>query len=332
MGRLPVGVRAFLLMGGSVFLGSWFPLVVALVGASVGPVSFFVWVFLSVTVGTLVYIVVVCPPLFRRRDVWWRACTLLWSRDGLFAVLVPLNAVFFVWATLFVDTAVVTIVVAGYTLLFVKFREMHDRFSVRRRYKRVGITDWMLMFAALVGMGLVALSQAGELSIGGDLWRVPVGVFLSACSMVCASWVAYRYRLGESLYRGLFETGGVERGTRYELGCLLVVRVVANVVGLVFGVLVLFLGSGPVFSGDTVLLVVLGAVWTVDKVAARYANLVTSDLGINALVYLRPVLSLVWLSVFVEVGVSRVDWLIVGAVTVVVVNVLVGFRSAGRVV
>ena len=59
--------------------------------------------------------------------------------------------------------------------------------------------------------------------------------------------------------------------------------------------LLLFLGSGwgTLFSGDAVGIVVVGALNGLGTIAFRYANLETTNLGVNALNYLRPVLSLV---------------------------------------
>ena len=60
----------------------------------------------------------------------------------------------------------------------------------------------------------------------------------------------------------------------------------------------------------------------------RLANLMTSNLGINVVSYLIPVLVLGWLFILGETHVARVDWLLVGVGLVVGCNVLVHFRSS----
>ena len=64
--------------------------------------------------------------------------------------------------------------------------------------------------------------------------------------------------------------------------------------------------------------------------AFRYANLGTTSLGVNAMLYLRPVLSLAWLGVFATVTVYRSDFLWIGATAVIAVNALINFRSEDR--
>ena len=48
------------------------------------------------------------------------------------------------------------------------------------------------------------------------------------------------------------------------------------------------------------------------RILFRKANLIMDNLGINALAYASPVLSLVWLAVMGEIQVARLDLLLVG--------------------
>ena len=83
-------------------------------------------------------------------------------------------------------------------------------------------------------------------------------------------------------------------------------------------------------SGESVGIAVVGAVNWLGAFAFRYANLETSNLGVNALQYIRPVLSLIWLFWFATATIHRTDWLIVGTATVVAANALINFRSEDR--
>ncbi|MDE0139774.1 MAG: hypothetical protein OXM57_03835 [bacterium] len=66
------------------------------------------------------------------------------------------------------------------------------------------------------------------------------------------------------------------------------------------------------------------------NIAFRYANLEATNLGVNAMQYLRPVLSLVWLAAFATITVYRTDFLWVGAAAVIAVSALINFRSEDR--
>lgn len=65
-------------------------------------------------------------------------------------------------------------------------------------------------------------------------------------------------------------------------------------------------------------------------IAWRKSNLITTNLGINALVYLVPVLSLAWLFGLSQVGPISVGYLIVGASVIVVANLLVNLEAGHR--
>ncbi len=62
----------------------------------------------------------------------------------------------------------------------------------------------------------------------------------------------------------------------------------------------------------------------------RVANFMSQTLGVNALAYFVPVLSLVWLWVSGEAGVARWDLLIVGSLMVVLSNGLIGLQGRLR--
>ena len=57
-------------------------------------------------------------------------------------------------------------------------------------------------------------------------------------------------------------------------------------------------------------------------VLARKAVLITPDLAVNALIYASPVVGLLWLGLFTDIVVARLDLLIAGALTVAAANLL----------
>lgn len=68
----------------------------------------------------------------------------------------------------------------------------------------------------------------------------------------------------------------------------------------------------------------------------RHANLITHALGINALGYAEPLFGVLWLALFWEVNISRVDYLVLGTCAIIASNLLInseaeisrGFKSA----
>jgi hypothetical protein len=268
--------------------------------------------------------------LIRHADIWIFVLKRLRTRDGLISLAPPLWILFFVWATFFIDTILVTVLAATSPMLFVMFRQWHDQGRSTRRYKSVMLKDWGMLLIALASISLVTLSQAGGLLIEGSWWRIPAGLLLSACSAMCVSWMAYRFKLGEDLYGSRCRGGQREGiGDKAELACLLVVMVVTSVVGLAIGLLgILAFGEGRAFSPEALSVVVLGLVSGSGGILFRHANLETTNLGVNAIAYLRPVLSMIWLGWFATVEVHRPDWLIIGTIGVIVANALINLRPS----
>ncbi len=259
------------------------------------------------------------------------------TRDGILSIMNNFNSVFFVWATFFIDTALVTVITGGWLILFVVYQKRYDK---RARYSALRLQDWLLMGAAMAGVALVTLSQAGSLNTSGG-WRFIWGLSLAALSTVCASWVSHRFKLGAELYESQLRDGIPEvDGGKIEISCTLAVSIVANVVGILFSLLIGLLyfpgetGSGVYLNGfissAVVSIIAIGGVSGLSAIAFRYANLETKNLGVNAMQYLRPVLSLVWLGLFATVDLYRTDFLWIGATAVIAVNALINFRSEER--
>ena len=72
------------------------------------------------------------------------------------------------------------------------------------------------------------------------------------------------------------------------------------------------------------------AIYTVGSITWRLANLVTDNLGINALGYSTPVIALIWLLLFAQVGVVKTDFLIIGAAAIITANLLINFEAEVR--
>ena len=325
-------------MAVSVFLMSWVPLVVALVGNTAGPFVFQFWLHLVMSIVWLIYLMSVYPSLVWRRKTWAWIVRYLFTRSGIPAILNGFNWALFVWATLFLDTALVTVITSGWLLLFVFYQKRHD---IGRRYRVLLVQDWLLMGTALAGITLVILSQSGGISDDEGGWNLLWGLILSVGTAISLSWISYRFKLGTDLYRfnSKIHPEGLDH-RKAELACILAVSIIANVPGILISLLIgltFFPGetstntdAGGFLSVTVIWIVAVGVASTLGNIAFRYANLEAKNLGVNAMQYLRPILSLVWLGLFATVTVYRTDFLWIGATAVIAVNMLINFRSEDR--
>ncbi len=101
----------------------------------------------------------------------------------------------------------------------------------------------------------------------------------------------------------------------------------AAVVGLVVG-----LGRGETFEFDVLALAFVAGlvVNTTAGIMWRKANMSDDDISFNALGYAIPVLSLVFLFFFEQADITRVDYLILGATSIIVANLLINFEAEIR--
>lgn len=316
-----MNAKAVMSMSGAMFLWSWVPLGVAVSGGSLGPFAFLMWITVAEMVVWFAYLAGF-GRVIGRRKVWGFVVGRLRTRDGVLSVAATFWIIFFVWATYYIDTILVTVLTATSPILFVIFRQLQDKQRSTRRYRSVARWDWALLGIALAGISLVTLSQTGALIIEGSWWRIPVGL-LSTAGALCVSAMAHRFKLGEDLYA----TGPIANPT--ELACLLVVMLVTSGVGLAIACLGhLVFGQQTAFSVEAWGVVAVGLVSGAGGVLFRHANLETVNLGINALQYLRPLLSMAWLGLFATVQVHRPGWLIIGTAAVIAANLLINFRHA----
>ena len=112
---------------------------------------------------------------------------------------------------------------------------------------------------------------------------------------------------------------------------MLVAFLVANTVSAIVNTFA-GMGSGESMDLRTLIIAVVlgGATNWVANVACRKTNLSADNLGINALAYATPILSLVWLFLFSHVAPERLNYLVAGAVGIIIVNLLINFEAEIR--
>lgn len=326
--RPAAGGEAMRWMAAAVFLQSWGPVAVAVTVADVDPLAFQVWYMTALTLVYVGYIGATAPALLQQLSPLRWIVTRIPTAAGLRATVNGTGWAMFAAAARYLDTAVVTVLAGGWLVLFVVTR----RRQARRRYRPLTGGEWVLLLAALAGGGLVTLSQTEAGILTEAAAEVLWGVALAGGAALAWAWLAYRFQLGTELH-GL-TAGGVGRGTlsrpvSSEVACVLAVSAVLNLPGVALAAAAAAVGGGS-WGVSAPVGVVPAAVWAVaggvvgglGSVAFRHANLSTRTLTVNALQYLRPPLSLLWLAVLVGLTVARPTFLWVGAAAVVVSNAL----------
>ena len=256
-----------------------------------------------------------------------------WDLAGMLVVMAVgrLAFAFFGWATQYVETATVSIMHYMWPVIFVLGLSRWDR-SRRMRYRKVTALSWIGLILAFAGMAAVVIGTLGLDGVEdgfGRVWGMVMAI-MSAVLMACT--IAFGYPLGAALASEI--TGKI--GNRFdrhrlEFSCLLFVYCVSAIVAVTPNILVGLGTGGRITVASMGGAVAVGLSFVPGAVLSRKAVLITPDLSVTALVYLSPVLGLVWLGLFTEITVARLDLLVLGAVVVAAANIMLNRPQTGRV-
>ena len=198
------------------------------------------------------------------------------------------------------------------------------------RYRPLTVWTWFLLVLGLVGFGFVTIGQSGGGLLGVDISLSALGGSLLGliAAFSSASLVSFSIKHASMLHRVVKEETGEHID---EVFCtfvsLLAGRIIAGVV-LIFASIHL--------SEDWTIRIlsagfITGAFITaVSNIAFRQANLLTKNLGINALRYTTPLFAVLWLILFADPVFSNVAFLVVGASAIITSNLLINFEAEIR--
>ena len=255
----------------------------------------------------------------------WDLIGLLWlGVVGRFAVA------FFAWATQYVEAATVSVLHYTWPVIFILGLSRWDR-SKRRRYRRVTGFSWTGLGLAFLGMAAVVIGTLGFDLTEADLVERVFGMVLAVISAVLlACNTAVGYPMSESLSSEIIgKTDDHLDEHRLEFGCLLFVGCVSGLLAIVPNLVIGWVGGGHITLATFGWAVAVGCTFVPGGVLARKAVLITPDLAVNALIYASPVVGLLWLGLFTDIIVARLDLLVAGSVLVAVANVLLNRPRAG---
>ena len=262
--------------------------------------------------------------------IWRSLCTWKW------AILLTIVAYFdlglFALATRFIDVSITAILFETSTLFIILL--MAWLFRRESRYRN--ITPMMLLMLALAfaGFAFAVSSQSGEIGdiIGTGLPMLLPGIAIAIIGALVSSLSVFGVRWGANLSQELpSEATGDRPLESLDLFGLiaanLVVESVATPLNAAIGIVA---GEALSVSSLSLIAAYAGTILVLSTIAWRKSNLLTDNLGINAMHYAIPVVALVWLFTFSQVHVARVDYLVVGAAAIITANLLINFEAEIR--
>ena len=199
---------------------------------------------------------------------------------------------------------------------------------------RHGRLTWRLMglvLACFAGAIFVGASQRG-FDAGGAALPLVLGCVIALSGALASGLGAYGIRWAADAANALMRATDWPDANMaaVELFCL------AAAFGLATALMIPISGGIGVALGERI---EVGTAWWVMCGGAllhgaiglswRGANLLSDNLGINALIYLIPILALLWLFLLGWIGVERVDYLLIGVALIVGANAAIGL-GVGR--
>ena len=279
-------------------------------------------VFLATFFGDVLFHAEVVRLILRRMITW----------SMFFVILSQFDYVFFAWATRFVDVSVAAILFETWPIFLILLTALLFRREARYRTIRPDVI--LLLVVGFVGFAFVAASETGGLGDWSDAQFADtlVGVGLVVLAIVLTTTAAYQFRWGVDLSRALPRQLLTNKNSAMVDICCVVAsswigNFIASGINVVVGV-----ASGETISTGAITFALIGGIFgnALGNIAWRAANLMTTNLGINAISYATPIFSLIWLFLFAQVHIARVDLLIIGAVAIISTNLLINFEAEVR--
>ena len=252
----------------------------------------------------------------------------------LFSLIGHCGFALFALGLAFIDVSLAAILYEIWPIFLIFL--MSHLFKGTKRYRPITWGTWIFVFMAVLGVTLVVLSHnvaprplleirsgftgPGTL-LGGAL------IILTAISQ--AMLAAGTLKIGILLAKNHPHPESRETGE-------IVFTMVMNCICLVIGggvLIVIGIILSETMSAHQLLYAILSGIFVtpIGTVAFRFANLKTDDLGVNAIAFATPLVALGWLWAFSILGVSHLDYLIIGAMGVVAANLLINTKADKRI-
>ena len=316
----------------AIICASLSPLVISVSGASESPFLFNGGWRLGTLVAYLMFLAAFYSPLLRNRETLSLIVRRTFSWTMLIIVIVNFDFALFVWSTQFIDISVAAILfeIWPIILIFLMLRLLKEE----GRYRRITLGMFLMLAVSFIGFVFVVLSQEGAKGIvdSSSSMNLAIGIGLVLAAAIAASLTAFSFKWGSDLSKELPGGDDGEEKESVELFSIVTAFVIGNLIAAPITTSVGLI-QGETLSFKMIGIGVVGGVFinAVSSILWRKSNLITNNLGVNALGYAAPILALVWLALFSLVDVIRPDYLIVGTAAIITANLLINFEAEVRI-
>ena len=285
--------------------------------------------------GYLLLLLVVYRSLLLNKQIITKIRHHIFRWSMLFLIINNFQLATFSLSARFVDISITAILFETWPVFLILL--MGWLFVKEKRYW--GNTFPMIPFLLLAFVGVVFVTLSQTRGFDGIskivLSTAFIGIILALTAAVMSGFAAFGFKWGTDLAEGI---SAASITTKHDLDSLSLFSVV--VANLVSNFVSIPLNAAfSVMSAETVVIdwtmiasALVGGmlIHTLGDIGWRKSNLITSNLGVNALGYLIPIGSLTFLWIFSYIGVARVGFLIIGTAAIITANLLINFEAEVR--
>ena len=290
---------------------------------------------LGVAVGCLAFLIIFHWSLVRNSEVRSFIFRRVFRWGILFAVLGNCEYLLFAWSTKFTDISVVTIVYEIWPIFLILL--MARLYRGDERYGEFKLASLPLLLLPFAGLILVVLSQTGGVltDSGFDVSSTVAGVLLALGAALLAPLMAFGFKWGSELSIDLSEIvrdiPSDGDAPSLDMFCAIVAFFISSLAAS-FLTFIIGMSREEPASGGMFLIAVIGGVAAnaVGGIAWRKAHFETDNLGIHAIAYGVPIVSLLWLGAFSRAGGLLWDYFTIGAIAIISSNVLINLQAEIR--
>ena len=333
--------NAYMLLAVALF--SALPLIISWGGGGKTPFLFNAAMSAGVVLGCLVFIAYRYPSLLFNANMLRLVVGRTIDHRIALSIAANFNFAFLAWSTRFVDVSISAIMFGTWPIFIVI---IHDRlYKHEERYHRLSPEILLLIAFGLLGFAFIIVGQAGGFQNveTGRLAELIIGVVLATLGAIATACNAFGFRWGTDLALEMSDAGrpvtaedasdqdeAPAQGDLDFLG-LLVALLIASAVSGLLNTLV-GISSGEVMDSRSLFIAVVvgGAASGIANAAWRKANLIAHHAGVNALAFAAPVFSLAWLFLLTQTQPENLDYLIIGIIGIVIVNLLINSEAEVR--
>ena len=324
-----LGRVANVYMLAAVVMFSALPLIISRGGGGQTPFLFNAAMSAGVVLGCLVFMVARYPALALNAASLRLIARQAIDRRIALSIAANFNFAFLAWSSRFVDVSISAILFGTWPIFLVI---IHDRlYQHRDRYHRLSPQILLLLALGLAGFAFIIVGQAGGFANveTAGLSELVIGVVLAVVGAIATACNAFGFHWGTDLADDFPDAIRQRIGHEsLEFFGLLVAFLIANAVSGLLNT-VAGVSSGEVMDSRSLLIAVVvgGGASGIANAAWRKANLDAHHAGVNALAFAAPVFSLAWLFFLGQAQPQNWDYLIIGIMGIVIVNLLINSEA-----